>query len=185
MSAESGMYFSFDRQVGRALGVAAVLLAGCGQAAHEYGIPEQRRARFAASELEPPFVDMAWWNAGEWMVRDIGPVREGMRRWAFERPELRFILNSTEGQTLVADIGLPAITLAQTGPVTISFFVNGHPAGTLRCPSGGDRRFSAPIPAQWLKTTGYTLVRMEAHPVYIAEDGAKLGFVLYRAGFIE
>ena len=165
--------------------IGALVVAGCGRPSFEYPPPEQRSNTFALSDLEPPFVEMSWRNTNEWIVRDISPVREGVRRWAFEHPELKFILNSTKRQTLVADVGLPPDTLAQTGPVTLSFFVNDHPTGALAYETAGDRRFSAPVPAEWLTTAGYTRVRIEPSRVFVAGDGAKLGFVLYRAGFVE
>ena len=150
-------------------------------------MPAQRSRNLAPGELDPPFADMSASDSNQYLVRDISTtVDGGAWRWTFERPELKFILNCTGGQRFAADFGVVGVTLAKTGPVTISVLVNDRPLGKLYCPTPGDRHFEQPVPASWLSTTQYTRVVIQADKLFIAEsDGAKLGFTLYRAGFLE
>jgi hypothetical protein len=165
--------------------IAALSLAGCALGPETYPLPAQRPQGFQAWELEPPFVEMKASNAAEYVVRDISPTPEGAT-WTFDHPELRFLLNSTSGLRFVADFGVPPVTMEQTGPVTISVRINGHPLGRIRCPAPGDRRFEKPVPPEWLDTTSYTRVEMEADKHFISpRDGVRLGFILHRAGFVE
>ncbi len=165
----------------------ALLQAGCVRAPDSYPPPVQRSQTFARWELERPFVEMSAYDVQDFIVRDISPVLEGGTwRWTFERPELRFILNSTEGLRFAADVGAAAATLAETGPLTISFLVNDRLLGQMRCDTPGERHFEKPVPAAWLNKATYTRVVIHADKLFIAKaDGAKLGFVLHRAGFLE
>ncbi len=149
-----------------------------------YPVPEQRDNHFEPSAIEPPFIEMGSWNAADFIVRDVGAF-EGAFRWTFERPELRFVLNSTERWAFVADIGMVDTTLSQTGPITISAWVNGHPLADLRCDKGGAFRLRKAVPAAWLKEREYNHVMLRASKVFVAADGVKLSFVLYRAGFVN
>jgi hypothetical protein len=130
---------------------------------------------------------MSAWDAPEFIVKDISAAPEGSGwRWTFERPELKFILNCTGHQTFTADFGVVGATLAQTGPVTISFRVNHRLLGEMYCATPGNRHFEKLVPASWLSTKEYTRVVIQADKLYVDEsDGAKLGFTLYRAGFVE
>ncbi len=130
---------------------------------------------------------MAAADAGEFIVRDVSTVLGGESwRWGLARPELRFVLQAAEGLKLRVDFGLVETTLAQTGPVNVSFFVNGRLLGRMRCAAPGDRRFEAPVPADWLRMDSYTHVVIEPDKVYVSpQDGAKLSLTLYRAGFVQ
>jgi hypothetical protein len=56
----------------------------------------------------------------------------------------------------------------------------------VRYEGGGQKRFEKPVPAAWLRTDADILVAAEIDKVWIAPaDGARLGFILSRAGFIE
>jgi hypothetical protein len=162
-------------------------VVSCKQASKSYPPPTQRSQSLAPGEVDPPFVEMCAHDANQYVVRDIDLTTDGRAwRWTFERPELRFILNCTEGQRFAVDFGVVGATLAQTGPIHISIQVNGRLLGKVYCPTPGDRHFEQAVPASWLSTTDYTRVVIQADKLFIAEaDGAKLGFTLYRAGFIE
>jgi hypothetical protein len=133
------------------------------------------------------FIEMGDPDASRYIVRDINDQSEGTGwRWVHEFPEMRFILNRTRGWKFAMDIGLPAFNFQQTGPVTISLYVNGKLLDRVRYTTPGDHRYEKPVPASWLKTGEFTLVRAQVSPPWIAPtDKARLGFVLYRAGFVE
>ena len=170
-----------------ALSAASICAAlhGCRGNPGAYAPPDQRSAHFESWELAPPFVEVRSWNAEEFFVKDISPNLEGKMRRTFERPELRFVLNSTERQEFMAELGVSPAAFARTGPFSISCHINGHLPGELPCNTPGGRCFRKPVPPPWLATNQYTQVVMEASKLYIADDGVKLGFVIYRAGFVE
>jgi hypothetical protein len=165
-----------------------MLLSGCPSIPDSYAPPIQRRP---VTGPEPPafghFVDMNDPNADAYILRDISDTTEGGGfRWVHERPELRFALSRIHHLKFVMDFAIPSVTLKQTGPVTISFYINEKLLDKLRCETPGEKHFEKPVPAEWLRTDTPTLVAAEIDKVYIApQDGAKLGFVLTRAGFVE
>ncbi len=125
--------------------------------------------------------------ADMYIVRDIGETVEGgMWRWTYERPELRFWLDTTVNLKLSVEFVCSALTLPKTGPVTISFFVNEHLSGAAVCASPGTYRFEKPVPSVWLNVAKPNIVSAQADKLWTAPaDGKKLGFILIRAGFVQ
>jgi hypothetical protein len=160
-----------------------LVIAGCG-GGPSYPPPAQRSLLLEPWEADPPFVDMRDPEAGRFIVKDISDY-PGAWRWTAERPELRFALNCTTGQKFVAEFSVAADTLARTGPLTIAFFIDDRLLGSSRYTVHGRYRFEKDVPAGWLSTTEYTRVVMQPDKIFVAEgDGAKLGFLLGRAGFV-
>lgn len=126
-------------------------------------------------------------DADAHIVRDVSPAAEGAAwRWTFQRPELRFWLEQTKAQKLVADFAIAEDTFKSTGPVTVTFFVNGNLLGQQRCPQAGPYRFEKAVPAAWLRTDDFTLVAAQADKLWTSPtDGARLGFILNRIGFVR
>lgn len=132
-------------------------------------------------------VTMSEQDADAHIVRDVSPAAEGAAwRWTFQRPELRFWLEETARQRLVVDFAIAADTFKATGPVTVTFFVNAKPLGQQRCPKAGQYRFGKAVPAAWLRTDDFTLVAAQADKLWTSPtDGARLGFILSRIGFVR
>jgi len=162
-------------------------LAGCTILPDTYPPPLQRPSY--GPDLNPVghFVSMNGPNADAHILRDVSPGLEAEAwRWTQKRPELQFYLEFTENLRLVMDFAIPDVTFPQRGPVTISFFVNGHLLDKVRYDKGGEMHFERPVPAAWLRTNTATVVAAEIDKVWIAAaDGARLGFILSRAGFVE
>jgi hypothetical protein len=75
-------------------------------------------------------------------------------------------------------------TFQQTGPLVIDYFVNDHLIERVRYATDGDQTYRHAVPAGWLRTDDYTIVKMQVRNPYIAPaDGAKLGVLLVSAGF--
>ncbi len=168
--------------------VAALILWGCTNIPDSYAPPMQRKPLTGPLPSQPGhFVNMGDPNAGAYLVQDISNTAEGAGyRWAYRRPELRFVLGKTDNLKFVMDFAIPAITMQQTGPVTISFFINGQPLDKVRYDTPGEKHYEKPVPASWLRMDEPTLVATEIDKLYIApHDGAKLSFVISRAGFTE
>jgi hypothetical protein len=123
--------------------------------------------------------------AADYIVRDISS-EPGYRRWAFLHPELRFRVKEAGHLKFTAEFALPEVTFKVTGPVVISYSVNGQPLGSMRCDHAGDYRLEKPLPNGVVQTGQETHVTFEANPRWISpEDGAELSFFLHSAGFTQ
>lgn len=171
--------------------IAVVVFAlpfGCTREPPVYAPPIQRLLPSAPDKIPlGRFVNMNDVNVDDYIVGGLQNQTEGDGwRWTHEAPELRFLLDRTAGLKFVLDLGLPAYNMQQTGPVTLSFFINGKPLDKVRYTTPGDRRYEKSVPAALLKTGEFTLVRILVDPPWVAPvDKVKLGFVLHHAGFVE
>ncbi len=166
-----------------------MLLAGCSRQVESFAPPVQRVMPALPPELRQNDLLLAMDDveADDHIVRDIQGAVEGVGwRWANQNPELRFTLPRTKDLKFACDFSLPAVTFKDTGPVTVSFFINGKLLDKTRYTEAGERHFEKLVPAGWLKTGETTMVRAEIDPPWIApSDKTKLGFILSRIGFID
>ena len=165
-----------------------LFLSGCVDIPDTYAPPMQRRPLDTIEALPVGyFVKMSDPHAAAYIVSDINDTVEGGQwRWTRKRPTLRFGLTSTKGLILTADLAIAQATLSVTGPVTISYIVNGHLLDKVRYDIAGSTQFEKAVPSAWLKEGAENLVTLEVDKAYIAEaDGAELGFILNRIGFVQ
>jgi hypothetical protein len=162
----------------------AMLTVSCGRQPGVYAAPPQRSLDLGPDPDGPQaFVNMDDPVADDYLVRDISPER-GFRRWAFTHPELRFRLQDVSHLIFTAEFAIPEVTYRVTGPVTVSYAVNGRTLGTLRCDHAGDFRLEKPVPAGLIVPGKFVRVTFEANPRWVSpEDGAQLSFLLRSAGF--
>jgi hypothetical protein len=84
------------------------------------------------------------------------------------------------------EFAIPEVTFAQRGPVVVSVFVNGQLLDRSRYEKGGEFRIEKPVPAEWLRTDLHNYVTLEIDKPWVApQDGARLGFILKSAGFLQ
>jgi hypothetical protein len=147
--------------------------------------PQQEYAPGPDPGPPPPFAEMGDPRAVEAIVRDISATSEGVGwRWTYLEPTLKFYLHQYEDQRFVMDFSIIPIAFKATGPVTLSCFVNNRLLTTVYCPRPGDYHLEKQVPAEWLRDTNPTIVRAVLDKVWTAPaDGARLGYVLVRAGF--
>jgi hypothetical protein len=124
-------------------------------------------------------------EADTYIVRDITDYVSGSAwRWTRKRPELRFFLDSIDHLKFSADFSVADATLKDTGPVTISVFINGHPLGSVKCADAGRKLFEKPVPAAFMRPKAVNFAALEIDKVWVSKtDGAVLGFILTTAGF--
>lgn len=180
-----------ERRFGRAQGcvlAAALILAGCASIPDYYAPPVQRRP-MTGPEPSPVthFVSMNAPNAEAHFVRGVSRHLEaGSWRWLEPRAELVFRLTTTRHLRFVMEFAIPEITFAQRGPVVISVFVNDQLLARSRYEKGGEFRLEKPVAPEWLRTHLHNYVTLEIDKPWIApQDGARLGFILRSAGFLE
>jgi hypothetical protein len=166
--------------------IGALLTVSCGREPGVFAVPPQRSSDLGHDPSAGlSVVTMDDPQADEYLVNDISPDR-GFRRWAFIRPELRFRLKDARHLVFTAEFTIPEVTFKVTGPVTVSYAVNGQTLGTLRCAQAGDFRVAAPVPEGLAEPDKPIRVTFEAKPRWISpEDGAQLSFLLRSAGFIQ
>ena len=166
--------------------VVTLLTVACGRQAGVYAAPPQR-----SLDLGPDpdgvrsFVKMDDPMAEDYLVRDISPER-GFRRWAFVRPEMRFRLSDVRHLTFTAEFAIPEVTYKVTGPVAVSYAINGRTLGGLRCDHAGDFQLRGPVPDGLIESGKFVSVTFEAKPRWVSpDDGAQLSFLLRSAGFTQ
>jgi hypothetical protein len=131
------------------------------------------------------FVRMDDALAAEYIVRDVSESVQGGWRWTFDRPELQFFLAKTDHLELEVDYSIAGDILKDTGPATVSFFLNDKAVGSMRCAKEGQYRFIRPVPPQLLSANEIATVGVEMRPVWVSpKDGQHLGIILTKAGFV-
>ena len=99
-------------------------------------------------------------RATEAIVRDISATPEGVGwRWTYLEPTLKFYLHQYDDQSFVMDFSIIKIAFKDTGPVTLSCFINNRLLTTLHCAHPGDYHLEKQVPAEWLRGTTPTIVR--------------------------
>ncbi len=133
------------------------------------------------------FVTMNAPSAEAHFVRGVSRHLEaGSWRWVEPRAELVFRLSTTRHLRFVMEFAIPQVTFAQRGPVAITVFVNDHLLEKSRYERGGEFRLEKAVPSEWLRTELHNYVTLEIDKAWVApEDGARLGFILKSAGFLE
>lgn len=165
----------------------ATLTAACVKIDDTYAPPVQRRPVSGpdTSRLKH-FIAMNDPAAEDHFLRDIGPLEAGAWRWTRQNPTLRFVLPTTKGLKFSMEFSIHDDTLRTTGPVTITYTVNGHLLDRVRYDKSGGHRFEKAVPAEWLGDGEDVVVKAALDKIYTAPaDGAQLGVTLARAGFVE
>ncbi len=130
---------------------------------------------------------MADASADYFIARDIQMIVEGGSwRWTHQQPELRFLLTRTTGLSLLMDFTIVEDTFRDTGPVTISYLINGRLLDKARYAEPGDKKFTKAVPGAWLRLGEYNTIGAVIDPVWVSPaNGTKFGIVLRKAGFID
>lgn len=164
-----------------------VVLTGCQQMPETYAPPEQRKPietyhtvrrggllRLGDGETVPH------------IVRDIADAGGDGWRWTAQRPAFKVVPRSTDKLLFWVDFAVPEVTFKETGPVTISFFVNDHLVDRKRYTAFGPQHIEKPIPPAWVTAQKENIISAEIDKVWTSPaDGVKLGFILNVIGLVE
>src|SRR5450759_4658990 len=128
--------------------------------------PPEQRAPLAIPQ--PPagsmMVNMNDLDAPAHFVKDISEKLEGATwRWTQKRPTLKILLVKTRGLKFFTDFTIWEGTMKQTGPVTISFFVDDKLLDKVRYDTPGYKHFEKPVDPVWLQTATETLLLSLIH----------------------
>ncbi len=130
-------------------------------------------------------LEMSDAGASTHMVKDIDPADPTVLwRWTRQNPTVKILAATTQDLKLTVDFSLWDVAFQQTGPVELTFAVNGHTLDKIRYTSPGEKHFEKPIPPEWLFSDVESTISVAIDKLYTApQDGAKFGFILSRIGF--
>jgi hypothetical protein len=147
-------------------------------------MPATKRKPFDAAPHKANVVNMNDPFISSYIVRDISSLLEGGSwRWTSQRPEMRMYLDDVQGMKLVADLSVGEENFGHTGPVSISFFVNGNLLDKVRYGRAGSYHFEKPIPDAWLHARSLNNLAMQPDKTWASATDVTYGFILTRAGF--
>lgn len=171
--------------------VVAILLSclstSCVPTPDSYPVPPQQRLPAGSEKvLYGEFVGATQPGAESYFIKDIKALEGGSWRWTFSNPELRFTLSSVQNRKFRIEFAIHEVTFKDTGPLTISYLINGHLLETERYTTPGEKQFQKPVPAAWLVAHGENRVLIRIHnPWKAPDDGVYLGILFHNAGFVE
>jgi hypothetical protein len=166
----------------------AAALCSCERYPDSYPPPQQRHPTEGMNpDAASMLVEMSSPDASAHFVKDIYPGSPGdLWRWTNQNPSLRILAVTTQNLKLTADFALWDQAFKQTGPVEITFLVNGRALDKIRYTSPGQKHFEKPVPSDWLTTDVESIVSMSIDKLYVAPaDGVKFGFILAGIGFVR
>ena len=160
-------------------------LAACDRLPETYPPPEQRQP-VAGVNVGPDamMVSMEGNDADAFFVKDIyGPFGAAPWRWSKQEPTVKVLVVSNENVRFSADFAIWDEGFKSTGPLEISFLVNGKLLDKVRYTTPGDKHFEKAVPADWLTENAEATVALRVDKLYVApRDKAKFGVILSRMG---
>ena len=169
----------------RLLLLTLLVSAGCSRGPEWYAPPPQRTPSEASAFGR--YIDMNSPNADAHLLRDIShTVEGGVWRWAGQHPQMRFHVDTVSNLKFSLDFSIAEATFQETGPITLTFLINGRLLDKLQFARAGDHHYEKPVPESLLRVGQENLVEIEPDKVWTSkEDGARLSILLIRAGFVE
>jgi len=164
-------------------GVVATSLTGCQNIPAPYAPPEQ----------EPRFDDPAHWqrvihmddvDAPDHFFRDIASHLDGAWRWGAKRPAVRIRALTSENLKYVVDLAVPEGTFRTTGPVNITFLVNGRALDRVRYDTPGEHTFEKSVPDGWIRTGEDTVLSAEIDKIFM-DGNTPRGFIVVSMGLVN
>lgn len=133
------------------------------------------------------FLSMSNPNAAAYIVQGISDATEGTGyRWAYEHPVLRYFVPPMDRPKFVMEFALPERIFRITGPVTLTFSLNGKRFDRTTYSHPGQLQYEHEVPPELFLWDDINLVSIEADKVWTSQaDGRKLAFVVSRVGFVE
>mgnify|MGYP000993836494 CR=1 FL=1 len=166
----------------------SIVLAGCVSQPELYAPPAQRKPLDRDMLLRSnPLLEIGNNDAERYFVSDIikGPTMAGWR-WSRKRPTISLPLKSASNLRYRLDFSLPEVTFKETGPVTITFFVNDRELDKVLYDSPGQKTFEKPVPPGFLKEMSDNRLAAEVDKTYLPKDDKQpLGFIITRFGLVQ
>jgi hypothetical protein len=164
-----------------------MLYCACIEVPESYPPPEQRAPLPEFRAYRPAYmVGMMDADAEKYILSDISGPPGGKWRWTGKRPTVQIAFGDRLSLDFIVDFVLMDYTMKDTGPVTVSFAVNGHRLASVLYNQPGVQHFEMPIPEEWLERGKEAVLEAEIDKMWSSSpDGAKLGMMLVGAGLRE
>lgn len=164
-----------------------LVLWSCDRPQEWYAPPPQRQPIRNPHPYNVTYlVDFGSPEADAHILRDIHKYDGSAWRWTDQHPAVRVKIRTIESRKYVIDYTVPDITFKDTGPVTISFYVNDHLLGSERSDKPGMRHFEKPVPPGWLILDDTNTLGAGIDKMWVARgDGKLFGFIISRIGLTQ
>ena len=162
-------------------------LAACVTEPEVYAPPAQRKPFAEILTRSQPLLDMSDPAVEQHFVQDIarGPQATPWR-WTGKRPTVRIALRSTANYRYHMEFAVADPTFKDTGPVTITYFVNDTPIESVRYDSPGKKTYDKPIPMHLLKPMADNVLAAEIDKTWSGgKNGPPLGIILVNIGLVQ
>ena len=161
-------------------------LAGCDRLPESYPPPEQRQLQATTPDPSTIMVEMNDPDSAQHIVKDIYEPFGSPWRWTARQPTVKVLVYATDNVKLSTDFAIWDEGLKQTGPLELSFLVNGHLLDKVKYATPGYKHFEKAVPAEWLSTDAESTISVDVNKLYVSSrDGKEFGFILTRIGFIR
>jgi hypothetical protein len=151
-----------------------------------YAPPEQRQPfeNFTPYRINR-IVSMSDGDAEAHFVRDIQGL-SGSWRWTGKHPEIHVFLRTNKMLHCVVEFSIAEATFKDTGPLTLTFYVNDRVLSTERYNAPGPQLFDKPVPPDFVEAGKDATVGVEVDKPWISpSDHAALGIILTRMGLAQ
>jgi hypothetical protein len=156
-------------------------LSSCEHGPDYYSVPAQRTSSDDPNHWER-IVRMTDADAPEHFLGDILEPLSGTWRWTGKRPSIRLRAPAHAQRAYFIDFAIPENTLKSTGPVTLTYLVNGRVLEQRQYSTPGEYTFEKDVPPEWIATTVTTL-GAEINKTYSEPGtGKAYGFLLVSLG---
>jgi hypothetical protein len=167
--------------------ILVLALCACEREPESYPVPEQRQPVEGANPVAGNMmIDMDSPDVAPHIVKDVYNNTGSSWRWTGAEPTLKVLVFTTDHLKLTADFSLWEEAFKQTGPLELTFLVNGKTLDDVRYTSPGAKHFEKLVPPDWLATDVESTIAVKIDKLYVApQDGAKFGVILSRIGFVQ
>ena len=166
--------------------ISLLILCACDRPPDTYPPPGQRLPPAVRPDPTLMMVEMNDPDVAEHIVKDIYDPFGSSWRWTAKQPTVKILVYVIDNIKLSADFAIWDEGFKQTGPLQLSFFVNGHKLDQVKYPAPGYQHYEKAVPADWLSSDTETTISVDVDKLYVSpRDGAKFGIILTRIGFIR
>jgi hypothetical protein len=133
-----------------------------------------------------PSVEIHGQGQEKQLLHDIGNPAAGEEWvWTFERPALVFSVSRRPGVKFRMELEVANATLRKTGPVRITFWLNGRLLAKRLYDSPGKYVIEQEVPLELLREDGVAIIETTQDKHYVAkDDGQTLSYLFHAAGFL-
>jgi hypothetical protein len=159
-------------------------LTACDRFPESYPPPEQRPAASLQPGPDSMMISMEGAEADAAIVKDIyQPFGNAPWRWSKREPTVKVLVLSNQDMKFSADFAIWDEGFKSTGPLEISFLVNGKLLDKIRYDTPGDKHFERAVPADWIQVNSESTVALSVDKLYTApRDKTQFGVILARMG---